>query len=777
MCKQLLPESAFMSTMLLRMLLFLLLAQTAAAQSGPWSIHRDPDSSLLQINLEDKSLVSEINFRAVEQKDRQPSYQAQCVNAPTLYDGWQQFTGKVTGPHAEHSNITWLCHTTGRGIVLQMHLQCTADLTYNRWLTGIHFKLNEPVVDALPSSADHWADQTDKQTQLPGDMPYRKVAAQVRRITVKNQQKITIATDLFDPGWDHWDQTKRAQRADNVPFSPGDGPVDRIFRIGFFDDQMPTWMIAAALHGDPLAGRITCPQTANLYEPNESISMNMQVANVTDTTQTAIVTYEIHDYQDKQLAQFNQQYQLNSNDTIDCPINLPGQPQGMLFVSGRITCGSWSRPIWSTVGILPKRPITTMDSTSPFGLAHLFKGQADQATIISLGQRIGTHWWRRFQKAVTPFTDTDAGQLRDELEKFKANGICVQLQFQAPDDRPAKEYADCYAKAAGIAQDYGNYLCPGNEMNPRPIGKRKVSAAEQQQAGKEHALNLQKPFYQAVKSQSDQLQVTTQAMGGIPVEYVQGFGKAGGFDWIDTLNFHPYFYPHSPEFAGKGYYVLTRHFQTAANACKQFGAKSWIISETGYPTVTKATRGVSLRTQADYMVRTYALMLASGCKLVEWYTLQDGRGIDPSADPNDEQSNFGMLFTDLSPKPAYVAYGVMTAQLDGMHAIGRYDLGDPELYAIGFGKTTKPEVFVLWSFREKDERDIEKPRKPMMPWKDRYDHPETVTLRATAPVTVTDIMGRVRTLEQSSVKLELNGSPIYVRHLDLQKTCPVGLIK
>lgn len=747
-----------------------------ASESLPWSIQIDSARLQLQILRQDDLLIRQVLFRAVK-PDKTVAFETQAVISAASPKQENHYSTQLIGSDAESSQVDWESRIMQKGVVLKLHIQSDAKLQYQRWLSGIHLDFSSRIETADAEGIEHWVDQKDVKSQLAGDMPYRDVAAQVRTITLKDKGKIALATSWFDAGWDNWDASTRVKRADNCPFSPGSGTVDKSLHIGVFDAQLPAWMIASALQEDKIAASITSDHVANLFEPHEPISMTMHIGNPQDQKQIADVQFDIYDYNGKPLYHVRKKLPLTPWQSVSFPTAIPGQDTGMLFVAGRVGVGQWSKPIWATIGILPQRQRSPVDQSSPFGLAHLFKGQADKATIVALGQRIGTRWWRRFAMPKLNLTDQDIVRLRQELNLFRNNGLAVQMQFQEPYDIPANKLTDSYTRIASLALEYGNYFCPGNEMNPRPVGKNKVTPTQLADVGKKHAQELQQPFHTATKAASSKALVTTQAMGGIPADYVRGFGEAGGFKWIDALNFHPYFFPHSPEYAGKGYYNLGRHLGVAFDGCEQFGQREWIISEVGYATVINPLRGVSLRTHADYLIRSHALMLAAGCRLIEWYTLQNGRAVEACPDPFTEQSNFGLLYTDLSPKPAYLAYGVMTAQLDGLKVLGRYDLGDPEFYAIGFGKADQPEVFILWSFKEKDERDIGKPRKVMMPWRDRYAKRFPVTLPTSGKVTITDIMGRVTTHDQSTIRLQLTGSPIYVRNLALNQTIALGLMK
>jgi hypothetical protein len=167
------------------------------------------------------------------------------------------------------------------------------------------------------------------------------------------------------------------------------------------------------------------------------------------------------------------------------------------------------------------------------------------------------------------------------------------------------------------------------------------------------------------------------------------------------------------------------------------------------------------------------ICLERGARVIEWYQLQDGVWFAQVPKPTDVEYNFGIVYTDLTPKPAYIAYGVMTEQLAGLRYLRREDLHDPELYAFAFGNDEQARVHVLWSYKEKHELDKTwaevktSPREPAMPWENRWKRPVQVRLPSAEPVTVTDIMGNTETVQprRGMVRLSLTGSPVFVRGL------------
>jgi hypothetical protein len=146
---------------------------------------------------------------------------------------------------------------------------------------------------------------------------------------------------------------------------------------------------------------------------------------------------------------------------------------------------------------------------------------------------------------------------------------------------------------------------------------------------------------------------------------------------------------------------------------------------------------VSEHTQADYLVRSAILTLATGVQKFFWYDfLNDG------TDPSQVQQQFGLVRRPdaagrYTPQPAYVAYAVLIRELTHRSFIGSEAIA-PGIYDMRFSGNLR----VLWStpFRQ------------------------NVVLSTNDPVTATSMTGRMQTLTPlgGRVILNLSADPVYI---------------
>ena len=143
---------------------------------------------------------------------------------------------------------------------------------------------------------------------------------------------------------------------------------------------------------------------------------------------------------------------------------------------------------------------------------------------------------------------------------------------------------------------------------------------------------------------------------------------------IDAIALHFYAGPVAPEEQ-----QVARGIRAARD---RTGGKPVWVTETGYAVFLG---GAGPLTQAYFLIRSYAEMIAGGAQHVLWYAWRD----------SGQAENFGLTTGDRQPKPALVAFATMTHLLDGARLTGALPLG-AALRGVTFARGAT-QVAVLWS--------------------------------------------------------------------------------
>ncbi|MDR5752647.1 MULTISPECIES: cellulase family glycosylhydrolase [unclassified Caballeronia] len=215
---------------------------------------------------------------------------------------------------------------------------------------------------------------------------------------------------------------------------------------------------------------------------------------------------------------------------------------------------------------------------------------------------------------------------------------------------------------------------------------------------------LLKDVYPAIKKVSPDSTVIScgggGAGGGPGGDCIVALIKAGVLDYQDGFSIHPYMSPHDPDsgYPAKGAPVnpvnipnVWPHLARMMNANPRQGhakLKVW-ITEIGWPSSPQSA-GLSEPSQAANIARTYLLSRRydEATEGVFWYDF-----VDDGVDPNNKESNFGMLRADLTPKPAYVAASVVMKTLGARKwARALIDSRDVKVYQYGADNP----VYVGW---------------------------------------------------------------------------------
>ena len=153
---------------------------------------------------------------------------------------------------------------------------------------------------------------------------------------------------------------------------------------------------------------------------------------------------------------------------------------------------------------------------------------------------------------------------------------------------------------------------------------------------------------------------------GTDLRFIEKVASLGGLENVDIVSVHPYRYPRTPEESD-----LIGELRNASGLLRRLkrSIPLW-VTEIGYPTHA-GENGSDPAQQARMLVRSYLQCIAS--RVVEkvfWYDYRDD-----GEDVNYNEHNFGILKRDFTPKPAYTAFSVMTAALEGLKFSGTVGLG------------------------------------------------------------------------------------------------------
>lgn len=193
---------------------------------------------------------------------------------------------------------------------------------------------------------------------------------------------------------------------------------------------------------------------------------------------------------------------------------------------------------------------------------------------------------------------------------------------------------------------------------------------------------------QAVRKADPKAIILAPATSEIPLKFLEDFFATGVLAHLDGVSVHPYrSYQKAPETALDDYRKLRELIERHAPPAKR--QMPIISGEWGYASHVK---GISLETQADFLVRQQLANLLAGIPISIWY---DWKNDGP--DPNEREHNFGTVTSDLKPKPAYLALQTMTGELSGYRVLRRLPAGTDQDYLLEFTAPRRPPKLAAWT--------------------------------------------------------------------------------
>jgi hypothetical protein len=341
--------------------------------------------------------------------------------------------------------------------------------------------------------------------------------------------------------------------------------------------------------------------------------------------------------------------------------------------------------------VLPP-PTPQPASTGFFGVqTHFGQFRPDADGILDLTRRAGAGWirdevyWSEIEKEKGAFRFPPSYD--QYLRAAQARGIQVLLildfgnSFYTGEEKraPATE---------GERQAFGRY-CREVVKHCSPLGVRHYEVWNEPNAStfwrprpnpKDYA-RLLEIAYRACKEADPGATLLGGSTAGVDLDFIGAVLRAGGGRFMDGVSFHPYCQPLPPE----------RRLPTdIARVRKLVPDKPLWITEFGYPTFA-GPGGVDEETQANYLVRAFLLaMTFPAVERVFWYDFQND-----GADPDEGESNFGLVRLDKTPKPACWAYGVMASLLEGPPRVPVDLRIEGGTYIARFEKVKAP-YFAVW---------------------------------------------------------------------------------
>lgn len=698
----------------------------------------------------------------------------------TKVSGGHRLEMKLNGRAARDAAVT--CDVAAADGCLRMvwTVSCGDDVgQLSPWSTGLRFSWAEEPRGARTRPLIAWHRPTGKhEWEVPGDAPYPVLDRQLREIDF-GRFRVVAFTSWYDPDWFYGRNLRRMRlwrlvvpqekprrvtaRVEIIVLPPGEAPADEA--------------LLAVARRQPVGVRLETGKLASIFAPGQPLRLQAELFGVADKEPVRL-QWAVWDYHGRKVSAGSQAFALPAGGQAVCELvgrGIRAKP-GVYFLAGRLTWEGGERLLRATVGVVPRRSAQgKVDETSPFGAAAItanpavYPDQPDLETVLRLCERAGVRWIRGFGFPIDETVDpARVAEARRSVAALRRHGILphVQCGYKVPADREAsRRFRLAFTRSLKAYKFLSRYIEVGNELNFSTEAARYVEL-------------LLRPQFEVMRQVHPEGRVMTMGFGGVHKQWWEQFIAAGGLDYADIISIHPGHHPRAPEFwEGWDGWVfrpqMLRVFEAVASRGLMRDKEVWLTE--AYSPSGPVRSWLDLRTAADYMVREFCLALALGARVVEWYQFQDGTWFSVAPRPEDGEWNYGMVYTDLTPKPQYVAFAVMSSQLAGLRCAGRLDLGADDLYGVRFTGPTGT-VDVLWSYREKHECDLgwwppekfkDKGRRPAEPWQERWRQPVEVRLPAAGPVTLTDIMGRQRALRPAAgkVSMKLTGSPVYVRGL------------
>lgn len=516
--------------------------------------------------------------------------------------------------------------------------------------------------------------------------------------------------------------------------------------------------------------------SSTLFE-DEKVSFHINLTNLANYLNRLEVSFSLYDYEGNLHATDNQQIYLEIDEALDIPIELATMQKGIFYIDLRVESLTEEYREQYSFAMLSENEFQYAD-TNPFGVSGVRFGEYEpNDTTVELLQALGASNVR-VCISCPDYLAEDATILDKYLKRLVNTNIRVNGQFLLMEDWviPTKDNAQEYmAQIDETLSAVGQYLSSceiGNEYNLNH--EEATTKTAMQQYIKEYF----EPGYKVIKEQYN-LPFINAAVGLSDVDWMKAMVSAGIYDKQQILATHAYGFPWAPDrYTSSGFELsIEGSLKRTKKFLSQYGNKTWLVNEIGYPTAAIDEDGksesVDLRTQADYLVRANILALSYGADEIEVYSLYDQPNVFKGLDPTNNEFHFGLFYYEdyfkrIMPKPSAVAYQNMTACLDGVQACDELETDSTTARIFRLELADGEVVYAGWSNCSRlinDKKDATK-RTPLMPWENQWKESESVLIPVEGNYAeVVNNMGNksIVPVINGYVNVTLDGSPKFIK--------------
>ena len=201
-----------------------------------------------------------------------------------------------------------------------------------------------------------------------------------------------------------------------------------------------------------------------------------------------------------------------------------------------------------------------------------------------------------------------------------------------------------------------------------------------------HFANLMRPAIDSVRKNNAEAKIISGGTAGIDWRFVDSLGVKGALKGLDGIGFHPY-RTGSPESFSEDLvcqrWLLKKYFNTEPEEwATEYGASSsWYGN---------GLQDSTLLMQARIDVRAMLANWIAGFDATMKYNFY------AEGDSVDDEQNYGIVWSNLQPRPSYFAHKALRNFTENRHWKGQIKCSNPNAYALQFDGDAD-RILILWT--------------------------------------------------------------------------------